>query len=43
MKCFVVDDEKIALDRMVRELKNAAPEAEVFAFSDPNDLLDYEE
>lgn len=41
MKCFVVDDEKIALDRMVRELKNAAPEAEVFAFSDPNDLLDY--
>ena len=41
MKCFVVDDEKIALDRMVRELKNAAPEAEVFAFSDPNELLDY--
>ena len=41
MKCFVVDDEKIALDRMVRELKNATPEAEVFAFSAPNDLLDY--
>ncbi len=39
MKCFVVDDEKIALDRMVRELKIAAPEAEVFAFSEPNDLL----
>ena len=41
MKCFVVDDEKIALDRMVRELKNAEPEAEVSAFSAPNDLLDY--
>ena len=41
MKCFVVDDEKIALDRMVRELKTAAPEAEVFAFSDPNDLLQF--
>ena len=39
MKCFVVDDEKIALDRMVRELKAAAPEAEVCAFSDPNELL----
>ena len=39
MKCLVVDDEKIALDRMVRELKNAAPEAEVFAFLDPNELL----
>ena len=41
MKCFVVDDEKIALDRMVRELKAAAPEAEVTAFSDPNALLEY--
>ena len=39
MKCFVIDDEKIALDRMVRELKTAAPEAEVSAFSDPNELL----
>ena len=39
MKCFVVDDEKIALDRMVRELKNAAPEAEISAFLDPNELL----
>ena len=41
MKCFVVDDEKFALNRMVRELKNAAPEAEISAFSEPNDLLDY--
>ena len=41
MKCFVVDDEKIALDRMVRELKVAAPEADICAFSDPNELLDY--
>jgi two-component SAPR family response regulator len=41
MKCFVIDDEKIALDRMVRELKTAAPEAEVFAFSDPNALLNF--
>ena len=41
MKCFVVDDEKIALDRMVRELKTAAPEAEVSAFSDPNELLSF--
>ena len=41
MRCFVVDDEKIALDRMVRELKTAAPNAEVFAFSDPNELLDF--
>lgn len=40
MKCFVIDDEKFALDRMVRELKTAAPEAEVFAFSDPNVLLE---
>ena len=40
MKCFVVDDEKIALDRMVRELKTAAPEADVVAFSDPNELLE---
>ena len=39
MRFFVVDDEKFALDRMVRELKNAAPEAEVSAFSDPNELL----
>lgn len=39
MKCFVVDDEKIALDRMVRELKNAVPNAEVSAFLDPNELL----
>ena len=39
MRCFVVDDEKFALDRMVRELKIAAPEAELFAFSDPNELL----
>ena len=41
MRCFVVDDEKIALDRMVRELKTAAPEAEVCAFSDPNELLNF--
>ena len=41
MKCFVVDDEKIALDRMVRELKIAQPDAEVSAFSDPNDLLEF--
>ena len=41
MKCFVVDDEKFALDRMVRELKTAAPEAEVFAFHDPNALLEF--
>ena len=41
MKFFVVDDEKIALDRMVRELKTAAPEAEVYAFSDPNELLSF--
>ena len=41
MKCFVADDEKIALDRMVRELKTAAPEAEVSAFSDPKELLSF--
>ena len=41
MKCFVADDEKFALDRMVRELKTADPSAEVFAFSEPNDLLEY--
>ena len=41
MRFFVVDDEKIALDRMVRELKSAAPEAEVCAFSDPNALLNF--
>ncbi|MBO5737662.1 MAG: response regulator [Clostridia bacterium] len=39
MRFFVIDDEKFALDRMVRELKTAAPEAEVVAFSDPNALL----
>lgn len=39
MRCFVADDEKIALDRMVRELKTAAPDAEVSAFLDPNELL----
>ena len=33
MKFFVVDDEKFALDRMVRELKTASPKSEVFAFS----------
>ena len=41
MRFFVVDDEKFALDRMVRELKTAAPEADVSAFSDPNDLLEF--
>ena len=41
MNFFVVDDEKFALDRMVRELKVAAPEAEVFAFSDPLQLLEF--
>ena len=40
MNFFVIDDEKFALDRMVRELKTAAPNAEVFAFSDPNALLE---
>ncbi len=38
---FIVDDEKIALDRMVRELKIAAPETDVWAFSDPNELLSF--
>lgn len=41
MKCFVVDDEKFALERMVRELKTAEPEAEISAFSDPNEMLEY--
>jgi two-component SAPR family response regulator len=41
MRFFVIDDEKFALDRMVRELKTATPEAEVDAFSDPNALLDF--
>ena len=41
MRFFVIDDEKFALDRMVRELKTAAPEAEVTAFSEPNALLDF--
>ena len=41
MKFFVVDDEKFALDRMVRELKTAAPDAEVSAFIDPNELLEF--
>ena len=41
MNFFVVDDEKFALDRMVRELKVAAPEAEIFAFSDPYQLLEF--
>jgi two-component SAPR family response regulator len=41
VKCFVIDDEKYALDRISRELKTAAPEAEVSAFSDPNVLLEY--
>lgn len=41
MKFFVVDDEKFALERMVRELKTASPEAEVVAFSDPNKLLEH--
>jgi two-component SAPR family response regulator len=41
MKFFVVDDEKFALERMVRELKTASPESEVFAFSNPHDLLDF--
>ncbi len=40
MNFFVVDDEKFALDRMVRELKIAEPEANVFAFSDPYQLLE---
>ena len=40
MNFFVVDDEKFALDRMVRELKVAAPEATIFAFSDPYQLLE---
>lgn len=41
MKFFVVDDEKHALDRLVRELKVAAPNAEVSAFSNPVSLLEY--
>lgn len=41
MKFFVVDDEKLALDRLVRELKTASPDAEVTAFSDPNALLEH--
>lgn len=41
MRFFVVDDEKFALERMVRELKTASPESEVFAFSSPYDLLDF--
>ena len=41
MKCFVIDDEKLALDRMVRELKIAAPTAEVSAFVEPNELLEF--
>ena len=41
MRFFVVDDEKYALDRMVRELKTASPEAEIFAFSNPHELLEF--
>ena len=41
MKFFVIDDEKFALDRMVRELSIASPNAEISAFSEPNQLLEF--
>ena len=41
MKFFVIDDEKFALERLVRELKIASPDSEVQAFIDPFEMLDY--
>ena len=41
MKFFVIDDEKFALDRIVRELAIASPEAEIFPFTKPLDLLEF--
>lgn len=41
MRFFVIDDEKFALDRLVRELKLASPGAEINAFSEPSKLLEF--
>lgn len=41
MKFFVIDDEQFALERLARELKIASPDAEIQAFFDPFELLDY--
>lgn len=41
MRFFVIDDEKFALDRLVRELKVASPSAEINAFSEPYKLLEF--
>ena len=39
MKILAVDDEKLALDGLVRAIRAAAPEAEVFGFRDPAEAL----
>lgn len=41
MKILAADDERLALGRLVRCIRNVAPEADVYAFDDPFELLKF--
>ena len=43
MKILAVDDEKLALDSMADAIREASPEAELFTFQKPKEVLAWAE
>lgn len=43
MKFLVIDDEQLALDRLVRELKTVVADAQISSFMDPDELISFVE
>lgn len=43
MKIIAADDEKHALDSLIRAIREAAPDAELVAFQEPEDIIPYTE
>ena len=43
MKILAADDEKISYNQLVTAIREAAPDAELVAFDDPQLLLEYAE
>ena len=41
MKIIVADDEQLQLNKLERSVKQVVPDAEVFAFNDPFDLIEW--
>lgn len=39
MKIIVADDEVISLERLVNSIREVQPDAEIFDYSEPEDLL----